>query len=61
MDLRKAILKGHTRDQATKIADYVGNNEALFKELVDVYLAGPYRITHRAAWPLSICVECYPT
>lgn len=61
MDLKKAILKDHSRAQATKIADYVGNNEALFKELVDIYLAGPYRITQRAVWPLSICIEHYPS
>lgn len=60
MDLRREILKEHSRAKATKIADYVGNNEALFKELVEVYLTGPYRITQRAAWPLGICVEHYP-
>ncbi len=61
MDLRKAILQEHTRARATKIADHVGQNKALFKELVEVYLAGPYRVTQRAAWPLSICAERYPS
>ena len=60
MDLQKVILKEHSRAQATKIADYVGDNTALFKELVEVYLNGPYKITQRAAWPLSLCVENYP-
>jgi hypothetical protein len=60
MDLKKALLRDHSRAQAAKIADYVANKEALFKELVEVYLAGPYRITQRAAWPLSICVERHP-
>jgi hypothetical protein len=38
----------------------VGKNEARFKELVEVYLAGPYRLTQRAAWPLSSCTERHP-
>jgi hypothetical protein len=28
--------------------------------LVAVFLEGPYRITQRAAWPLSYCVEKHP-
>ena len=60
MDLKKAILKEHSRAQAAKIADYVGNNEARFKELVHVYLAGPYRITQRAAWPLVSASSIIP-
>jgi hypothetical protein len=60
MDLRTALLKEHSRNQTLKIADYVGLSEPRFKELVDVYLAGPYRITQRSAWALSLCVERYP-
>jgi len=60
MDLAKALLKEHSRTQMLKIVDYVGQNEARFKVLVEVYLTGPYRITQRAAWPLSYCVEHHP-
>ena len=60
MDFTKALQKEHSRRQATKIADYVGDNRARFKQLVEVYLGGPYRITQRAAWPLSTCVERHP-
>ncbi len=28
--------------------------------LVGIYLKGPYRITQRAAWPLSYCVVAHP-
>jgi hypothetical protein len=28
--------------------------------LVDIFLKGPYRVTQRAAWPLSKCVEKHP-
>lgn len=57
MDLRKEVLKEHSRVQAHKIADYVGSNAQRFEALIEVYLAGPYRVTQRAAWPLSLCVE----
>ena len=60
MDLRKEILKEHSKAHTHKLVDYVGNNGSRFKALVEVYLAGPYRVTQRAAWPLSICAEQHP-
>lgn len=45
---------------AHKIADYVGTDKSRFKKLFEIYLAGPYRITQRAAYPISICVERHP-
>lgn len=60
MDLKKEILKEHSKKQADKIVKYVGNDSSRFKALVDVFLAGPYRVTQRAGWPLSICVEMHP-
>jgi hypothetical protein len=60
MDFRDRLQKEHSKNQTIKIADYVGVNKARFKDLVDIYLAGPYRITQRAAWPISLCVERHP-
>jgi hypothetical protein len=60
MDLRKTILQAHNASQTRKIVDYVGANAARFKALIEVFLAGPYRITQRASWPLSYCVEYHP-
>jgi hypothetical protein len=57
MDLKKEILKGHNKVQTNKIVRYVGNDPVKFADLVNVFLAGPYRVTQRAAWPLSHCVE----
>jgi hypothetical protein len=57
MDLRKEILKEHSKVQTQKIVTYIGNNAARFKNLVTVFLEGPYRVTQHAAWPLAICVE----
>jgi hypothetical protein len=60
MDLKKAILKEHSKTQTEKIVNYVGNDPKRFNELLNVFLAGPYRVTQRAGWPLSYCVEYYP-
>jgi hypothetical protein len=60
MNLIKLILKEHSKASTDKIVDYIGDNPARFKELVTIFLRGPYRITQRAAWPLSYCVRNYP-
>ncbi len=60
MDLKKVILQEHSKGQALKIVRFVGIDPKRFKELVQVFLEGPYRITQRAAWPLSLCVQQHP-
>lgn len=60
MDITRELMRSHSRLQATKVADYVKDRPAQFKQLIDIYLAGPYRITQRAAWPLSLAVEHNP-
>jgi hypothetical protein len=60
MDLRAALLKEHSKVQTSKIVRYIGNKPDRFTILVKIYLAGPYRITQRAAWPLGNCVEAHP-
>lgn len=60
MDIRRTLEKEHSRKIVGKIVDYVGNNPGRFKALVDVFLTGPFRITQRAAWPMTYCVESHP-
>jgi hypothetical protein len=60
MDLRREILKKHSKEQKNKIVSYVGNSGQRFGELVEVFLEGPYRVTQRAAWPLTYVVEYNP-
>lgn len=60
MDIKKELLKEHSKRQTTKVVNYVGNSPARFKVLVKTFLAGPYRVTQRAAWPLSYCVQEHP-
>ena len=60
MDIKKELLKEHSKRQTTKIVNYVGSSPARFKVLVKTFLAGPYRVTQRAGWPLSYCVREHP-
>ncbi len=60
MNLKEVILKEHSKSNCTRIAKYIGNNPSRFSKLVEVFLAGPYRVTQRGAWPLSVCVEQNP-
>lgn len=60
MDIRKAILKEHSKAQAQKIAEYIGNDPARFDELMQLFLYDEYRVVQRAAWVLSKCTDRYP-
>lgn len=61
MDLRTQILQAYTKANILKVVDYVGVNKERFKALVNVFIEGPYRVSQRAAWSLSYCVENDPT
>ncbi len=60
MDIKEALLKEHTKDQCVVIVNHIGKNTDRFSQLVAVFLRGPYRLTQRAAWPLSVCCEKEP-
>ncbi len=60
MDIRRSLEKGHSKTNTQTIVNYIGSDKVKFSHLMDVYLAGPYRITQRAAWPMSICAEVHP-
>src|ERR1700761_3201581 len=60
MDLQQLILAEHSKKQTDRIVKYVGNDPDRFKELIRLFFAGEYRVTQRAAWPLSYCVREHP-
>lgn len=61
MDIKKALEKGHSKAITDQIISYVGSNQTRFNSLITIFLEGPYRITQRAAWPLSFCVINQPS
>ena len=60
MNIRDEILAEHSKRQTQKIVDWVGDDTERFEELMRLFLGDVYRITQRAGWPLSNCVEKYP-
>ncbi len=60
MDLKKVLLQEHSKAQADKVALYIGNDPDKFKQLMKLFFDPTYRVTQRAAWPMSMCVEKNP-
>ena len=60
MKLSEEILKEHSKEQCQKIVLWVGPSQERFDELFQLFLTGEYRVTQRAAWPLTYCVEAHP-
>ncbi|MEO8647702.1 MAG: hypothetical protein ABI539_00910 [Acidobacteriota bacterium] len=60
MDIKCALLEVHSKEQAIKIADYVGSDEQRFAELMKLFTGPVYRVGQRAAWPVSLCIERDP-
>lgn len=59
-DLREEILNEHSKSQCNKIVDWVGDSSERFNQLFYLFLNDEYRVTQRAAWPVSYCVERHP-
>jgi hypothetical protein len=60
MDLEKLLAAEHSKKQCDRIVAYIGNDAGRFAMLVDIFFKGEYRLTQRAAWPLSYCVRRHP-
>jgi hypothetical protein len=60
MDLRKAILKEHSRKNADKIVAWVGSSQPRFDQLIQLFLNDEYRVVQHAAWPISYCAIAHP-
>lgn len=60
MDISQLLKKEHSKKQTDRIVRYIGGNEDRFAVLIELFFEGEYRITQRAAWPLSYCVRAHP-
>jgi len=60
MNLTHEITTLTNKAQAQNIADYIGNNQPKFDALMEVFYAGPYRVTQKAAWAMGHCVNQHP-
>jgi hypothetical protein len=55
--IQDMLAAAHNKTNTLKIISYVGKNRTRFKELMVIFLRGEYRLTQRAAWPLSYIAE----
>jgi hypothetical protein len=60
MNLHQLLEEEHSKKQCDRIVKYIGRDKERFAGLVQLFLKGEYRITQRAAWPLSYCVRAHP-
>jgi hypothetical protein len=60
MDFEQLLRAEHSKRQTDRIVEYVGSDKRRFAALIRLFFAGEYRITQRAAWPLSYCVRAHP-
>ncbi len=50
MELRKQLLKEHSKENTNIIVSHILDNPALVDELMDIFLNESYRLIQRSAW-----------
>ncbi len=60
MNIKDSLLAEHSKKQTDRIVKYIGADAGRFAVLMKLFFAGEYRITQRAAWPMSYCVQNHP-
>lgn len=60
MDILQSLKKEHSKKQTDRIVNYIGKDKGRFGVLIGLFFNGEYRVTQRAAWPLSYCVRAHP-
>lgn len=60
MDIHQLLKEEHSRKQTDRIVRYIGRDKDRFAVLIGLFFRGEYRITQRAAWPLSYCIRAHP-
>lgn len=60
MDIQAALLQVHSKEQAERICKYVGEDAERFAKLMGHMMGPVYRLSQRAAWPVSFCIERHP-
>lgn len=53
MDIAKRLEQEHSLILTKAIIKYIGDDKKRFKALMDVFLKSDFRLTQRAAWPVS--------
>jgi hypothetical protein len=60
MDIAEQLMAEHSKRNTELIVNYIGSDQKRFKELLQVFSSGNYRLTQRASWPLTLVLEKHP-
>ena len=60
MDISQALNSEHSKNQTMRIVRFVGGDAEKFAGLMEMFFSGEYRMTQRAAWPVSYLVKDHP-
>ncbi len=60
MSLREELLKEHSKAHTEYLAIGIGSDQDSFDMLIKLLLGDEYRVTQRAAWLVSHCVDKFP-
>jgi len=60
MNLKEQLEIAHSKENAQRIAQYIGDDSQLFAELMQLFFHEEYRVSQRAAHAVSHCVDTYP-
>ncbi len=60
MDIRNALLRGHSKQNTLAIVEYIGDDRERFAELMRVFFSGTKLHQQRAAWVISVVAATYP-
>lgn len=60
MDIKAEILQEHSKQQAEKIAAWVGSDKKRLAQLIDVFLNGDSVLTQRSSWIVNLVNDKQP-
>jgi hypothetical protein len=60
MDLESEILNVRMKPDAVRIANWIGSDRRRFRQFMELFLHGEYRVTQQSAWILGVCFDQHP-
>jgi len=60
MNLYQQIANEHSKQNAVRVAAYVGGDREKFDELMQIFFSDEKDMVKRAAWVMSHCADKYP-
>lgn len=60
MNIREQLLLVHSKNNAENIADYIGNDQTRFSELITQFTGDDPKVSGRAGMVLSKCADRHP-